>query len=378
MKGLRFFDWFLLPFSILFFATAGISSLAAYITPGKYWFISLSGIAFPFLFLINLIFIIFWLSRKKWLLTGLHFLVFVTGFKTFNVQWAWNSISKTETESAFSVLSFNARNFDFYNWSGNYFGTSTIRQDAMSMIRELNPDIICFQEFFHCDTGKYRIRQYMTDSLGYKEQFLVMPVTLYKHHHWGMAIYSRFPIVNSGEIELPKPQYNRKGSTINLCLFADIKINDDTIRVYNVHFQSIRFGPDEYKMMLNNNLQSSEENLKGMKSIARRMKFALELRTEQLKKVLAHQAECRYPVLFCTDFNDTPSSWAYHTVTKKLSDSFLEKGRGIGITYNGPFPAFRIDYIFHSREMNCLEFRVIRKSLSDHYPLFARFKKEEF
>lgn len=373
MKRLRFFDWFLLPFSILVFAAAGIASLAAFITPGKYWVISLSGIVFPFLFLLNFIFLIFWLSRKSWLLFGLHLFVFVTGFKTFNVQWAWNRDSKPETDSAFSVLSFNARNFDFYNWSGNYFGTSTIRQDAMNMIRELKPDIICFQEFFHCDTGKYRIRQYMTDSLGYNEQFLVMPVRLYQHQHWGMAIYSRYTIVNTGEIELPKPAGPRKGSSINLCLFADIKVKDDTIRVYNVHFQSIRFGPKEYKLMFENNLQASEENLKGIKSIARRMKFALELRTEQLKKVLTHQEQCPYPILFCTDFNDTPSSWAYRQVTKRLSDSFLEKGKGLGITYSGPFPAFRIDYIFYSNRMECREFKVIRQKLSDHYPLYGRF-----
>ncbi|MBL7928350.1 MAG: endonuclease/exonuclease/phosphatase family protein [Bacteroidia bacterium] len=378
MKGLRFFDWFLLPFSLLVWVVAGMSTMAAYITPGKYWVISLSGIVFPFLFLLNFIFLIFWLSRRKWLLLSFHLIVFVTGFKTFNVQWAWNSITKTKSDSDFTVLSFNARNFDFYNWSGNYFGTSTIRQDAMDMIRKLNPDIICFQEFFHCDTGKYRIRQYMTDTLGYQEQFVVMPVTLYKHHHWGMAIYSRYPIVNTGEIELPKPQFNRKGSSINLCLYADIKIKHDTVRVYNVHFQSIRFGPDEYKMMLNNHLQASEENLKGMKSIAHRMKFALEMRTEQLKKVLAHTEQSSYPVLFCTDFNDTPSSWAYWQVTKQLNDSFIQKGKGFGITYSGPFPAFRIDYIFHSREMGCLEFRIIRKYLSDHYPLFARFRAEDF
>lgn len=379
MKGLRFFDWFLLPVSFLVFAAAGMSTLAAFITPGKYLIISLSGIAFPFLFLLNFVFLIFWLSRKKYLLLTLHLMVFVTGFKTFNVQWAWNqNASKAEPDSTFSVLSFNARNFDFYNWSGNYFGTSTIRHDAMNLIRELNPDIICFQEFFHCDTGKYRIRQYMTDSLGYKEQFLVMPVTLYRHHHWGMAIYSRYPIVSTGEIELPKPAGPRKGSSINLCLYADIKVKFDTIRVYNVHFQSIRFGPNEYKMMIDQNMQASEENLKGIKTIARRMKFALGLRTEQLKEVLEHQASSPYPVLFCTDFNDTPSSWAYKQVTQKLNDSFLEKGRGLGITYAGPFPTFRIDYIFHSKMIACTDFRIINRKLSDHYPLFGRFRMEEF
>jgi endonuclease/exonuclease/phosphatase family metal-dependent hydrolase len=364
---------------MLVWVLAGLSSLAAFISPGKYWVISLSGIAFPFLYVLHFIFLLYWLARRQRLLIVLHLLVFIAGFQTFSGQWAWNRNETSETGKAgFSVLSFNARNFDFYNWTGNYLGTSTIRQDAMNMIRNLNPDIICFQEFFHCDTGKYRIRQYMTDTLGYREQWVVMPVRLYRHHHWGMAIYSRYPVVHTGEVELPKPQKPRKGSSINLCLYADIKIQDDTVRVYNVHFQSIRFGPEEYKMMVDKNLEATEENLKGVKSIARRMKFALELRTLQLKKVLEHQQSSPYPVVFCTDFNDTPSSWAYRQVRKTMNDAFLEKGSGLGITYAGPFPAFRIDYIFHSKELPCRRFRVIREKLSDHYPLWAQFGTKEF
>lgn len=375
MNRLSLFDWFILPFSLLVFVLDGMATLAAFIMPGKFWPVSLSGIAFPYLFLLNMVFFSIWLIRRKRILLLLHALLLIAGFNSFNKHWAWNRSSATsERDSTFTVFSFNARNFDFYNWKGNYLGTSTVRHDAMELIRQLNPDIICFQEFFHCDTGKYRIKNYMTDSLGYKEQYVLMPLTLYQHHHWGMAIYSRYPVIATGEIKLPKLDKPRKGSSINLCLFADVVINQDTIRVYNAHFQSIRFSPNEYRMMLGPSVKASEENVKGLKSIIGRIKYAMELRARQVQKVILHLNESPYPVIFCTDFNDTPASWAYRQVSLKLKDSFLEKGRGTGISFSGVFPGFRIDYIFHSEKLACREFRVIRKNLSDHYPLFAGFK----
>ena len=50
-------------------------------------------------------------------------------------------------------------------------------------------------------------------------------------------------------------------------------------------------------------------------------------------------------MILCGDFNDTPLSYTYRQLSRKLTDSFIEKGRGIGNTYIGEFPSFRICYI---------------------------------
>jgi len=52
-----------------------------------------------------------------------------------------------------------------------------------------------------------------------------------------------------------------------------------------------------------------------------------------------------------------------------LKDAFVECGSGIGNTYNGIFPSFRIDYILHQPLFKAHSFRVLKRNLSDHYAL---------
>jgi endonuclease/exonuclease/phosphatase family metal-dependent hydrolase len=69
--------------------------------------------------------------------------------------------------------------------------------------------------------------------------------------------------------------------------------------------------------------------------------------------------------------NDTPFSYAYHTLSYGLKDSFSERGSGFGITYNGPIPGLRIDYILTSPQINIHSHDVLSSTLSDHYPVFS-------
>ena len=48
-------------------------------------------------------------------------------------------------------------------------------------------------------------------------------------NNYGIATFSKFPIVNKGFIKFE--------NTANLSMFCDIKINQDTIRIYNNHLQ---------------------------------------------------------------------------------------------------------------------------------------------
>ncbi len=374
MQRWGFFDLFLLPFSLIIWFMAGIASLAAYIPPVKCWWIAISVPLFPFLFVLNLVLTGYWLYQRKWLLIFLHGLILIPGLKTFGAQWAIRCFdTSADSQKQLSVLSFNVRNFDFYNWKGNYLGTSTVRQDILNLIAKQKPDILCFQEFFHSDTGKYRIMQYLSDTLGYTEHFTVFPIRLYRCYNFGMAIYSRYPIINSQQVPMPRLSGRRRTRNLNLCLYADIRIGKDTVRVYNIHFQSYRFGRQEYELATEGLQANRERNLRTISSLIRKMKRAQGLRTLQVKKVREHMEKSPYPIILCTDLNDTPSSWSYWHLRKKLKDAFLEKGNGLGITYAGPFPALRIDYILHSESLTCSHFKVIRRKLSDHYPLYARF-----
>jgi endonuclease/exonuclease/phosphatase family metal-dependent hydrolase len=374
MQRWLFFDLFLLPFSLMVWFMAGVAALAAHVSPVNGWWIALSAPFFPFLFMLNLVFTGYWIYRKKWLFVIMHGLVLVPGLKTFGAQWAGRCSAGMEQDQAqFSVLSFNVRNFDFYNWKGNYLGTSTIRQDILNLIAEVKPDILCFQEFFHSDTGKYRIMHYLSDTLGYTEHFTVLPIRLYECFNFGMAIYSRYPIINSRQLPMPQSAGRRRTRHLNLCLYADIRVGDDTVRVYNIHFQSYRFGRQEYELVTEGLQVNREKNSKAISSLMRKMKQAQGLRALQVERVREHMEKSPYPIILCTDLNDTPSSWSYWHLRKNLKDAFLEKGCGLGITYAGPFPALRIDYILHSHSLTSSHFQIIRRPLSDHYPLYVRF-----
>jgi endonuclease/exonuclease/phosphatase (EEP) superfamily protein YafD len=57
-----------------------------------------------------------------------------------------------------------------------------------------------------------------------------------------------------------------------------------------------------------------------------------------------------------------------------LEDSFIECGSGVGNTYNGAFPSFRIDYMMHSDKIEALDYRTLKADLSDHFPLVVGFR----
>jgi endonuclease/exonuclease/phosphatase family metal-dependent hydrolase len=56
-------------------------------------------------------------------------------------------------------------------------------------------------------------------------------------------------------------------------------------------------------------------------------------------------------------------------MSEGLHNSFRKKGSGLGITYNGDFPNFQIDYILASPEFEIRNYLITDKKLSDHYPV---------
>jgi endonuclease/exonuclease/phosphatase family metal-dependent hydrolase len=104
--------------------------------------------------------------------------------------------------------------------------------------------------------------------------------------------------------------------------------------------------------------------------ILEKLQIAYPKRAEQAKIIMKHIENSPYPVIVCGDFNDTPISYAVNNMLSGgLINSFREKGSGLGITYNGDFPNFQIDYILVSPSFSVKNYRIIQKKVSDHYAL---------
>ena len=254
--------------------------------------------------------------------------------------------------------------FDLYNWYHSY----ETRPKIFGSLSEISPDILCLQEFYTSEgLSDYNnidtVKNYLNTPFVHYE----FTTTLREHDHWGIATFSRFPIINQGKIIF-------NTSKNNICIFSDVVINTDTLRIYNIHLQSIGFSKKDNKfrddLMSENN---TDNQIDQGKNIIRRLKLAFIQRSLQVNMIVAHLKTCPYKIIMCGDFNDTGASYTYEKLTQHLEDSFVEKVLGFGRTYAGKWPQFRIDYILHSEQLNCSKYKRSEETFTDHYPITAHF-----
>ncbi len=254
--------------------------------------------------------------------------------------------------------------FDLYNWTKNREN----RNKILVNLSEINPDILCLQEFYTSEEkGDYNNIDTVKHILKTKYFHCEYTVTLRKFDHWGIATFSKYPIINQGKILF-------QTTSNNICIYSDIVINKDTIRVYNIHLQSISFSKGDNKFLDDViSEKDAEDEVGNSKNILRRLKRAFLKRTKQVDMIVLHMKTCRYKIIVCGDFNDTAASYTYQQLSKNLNDSFIEKGLGFGRTYAGKWPQFRIDYILHSKALSCSGFKRSAETFTDHYPITAYF-----
>lgn len=338
-----------------------LSYLAPYANPKDFWPFAFLGLAYPWLLIINILFLVGWIlmwKRHYWL----SLFVILAGWSNMkNLVSLGNNDQKIEGYK-YKILSFNVRNFDLYNWSHN----KSTRDHIFEMLTDESPDILCLQEYFHGDSGRFETQSKLEQIMKTNSPHIEYTQTRRGTDHWGIATFTSLPIVGKGRVPF---QYHSN----NICMYTDVKMKDDTIRIYNMHLQSVSLADKDYKFI--DALKSGDDTLKvdhleeGSISILRRMKRAYVKRTTQIEKILKHIDECHYPVIICGDFNDTPFSYTYRSFSSKFRDAFQHSGSGVGATYIGFLPSYRIDFIFHSDSLTSSGFRVLPYELSDHYPI---------
>ena len=281
-------------------------------------------------------------------------------FFAFNTTQKFNYQKDKET---LRVAHWNVARF--IEWYRNNNKGSQTRLKMMDQIKEQNADVLCLQEFFtSTDPTFYDNLNHLTKELGYN----------YYYYAWmndgdlqwfGNAIFSRFPIVDSGKVYFPHSKFPET------LLQADIAFGKDTIRVYTTHLQSLNFKKKDFESIeeIKDEQKGIIENSKGIFGKVRR---AMMVRKEQVDIIDEILSNDPYPSIFTGDFNDVPNSYAYTTIKgDRYQDIFLEKGFGVGRTFNAISPTLRIDYLFASKEFEIKQFNRIVKDFSDHYMLIA-------
>jgi len=342
-----------------------ISIVSPLFNPHKNWIPAFFGLAYPYIAFLTLILVVVmaFFSLRKALVPLLIFIAGIGPCKhSFNIVSQNNNFSPNETD--IKILSQNVHLMGAYDPSGKITADS-----VLEVIGTERPDIACFQEFYLRDeiTGR-NCGDFMDEGL-FADYALSLYADSTTNTYLSLITFSKFPIIKDGVVET-----KQKSERSIFALWCDVIVNNDTVRVYNVHLQSIGFTANEESLFTEENEGNSELEVKS-KSTARKLKRAFVGRSRQVEILSEHIKTSPYPVFLAGDFNDTPVSFTYRKLRGELRDAFLDSGsRGMGKTYNGPFPSFRIDYIFFPDKFESAEFKVIGRSYSDHFPISCRFR----
>jgi endonuclease/exonuclease/phosphatase (EEP) superfamily protein YafD len=346
-----------------------LASLSPSVEPQSSNFIYILSLAYPLFLLINILFILYWMYFKK-IYFILSLVVVLFGYSNLSHLVSLNLTSESKEVPEFSIMSFNVRLFNRYNW----IEAENLDQQILDYISKESPDIIAFQEFINSRKDNFPYIKKMK-ALGYP-YFKVEP--RYSNHPngelFGLVTFSKFKIKDSGVVH----QYdNGKGKSS--ALFTDIDVKGKLIRVFNTHLKSLRFLPTDYDFVENISENNEKEVLEKSKSIFSKVMNSALKRDTEVDHILLEVDSSPYPVIVLGDFNEPPYSHSYPQFIKKLKDPFLKFGFGLGTTYDGisTIPGLRLDYILHDQKLVATGFISGPSHLSDHRPLISWFRFTE-
>lgn len=336
--------------NLILVITTFFSYLSPYVNPGTFWFISFLGIAYPWFLLFNILFVVYWLARKLrffWyslgcILLGWTHLIGFVGFHVF---------SGDPDEHSIRVLTYNMRILS----TGSKDLDQNVYDNTRDFFKKTGADVLCIQEFKMLNKVAFEmLKKYRIGD--------VYPY-LYKEDKIAVMILSRYPIVGKGNLKLQEWG--------NGCLFADIRKNGKTVRVYCMHLHSNRVTETANQVMSEGDFKE-EHTWFQVRHILAKVKNGAAIRALQAEKVAAHIAASPYPVIVCGDMNETPQSYVYHLISHNLNDAFKEKAFGLGSTFAGSIPALRIDYILTDPRLQIRNHRILKSvKFSDHYPVVS-------
>lgn len=361
---LNFLDKIVLVVAICLAIALLLSYRAGSADPRTHILIAFFGLGYPFILIGNLVCCGYWLLRSKtifWVATLI--LVFV-GIKpltaTFAIMGDEGNAVKNQDDHL-RVMTYNVHQFKRYGQNND----ESTKNQIIQIIKDQNPDVISFQEFYTRPRGKFDIIDSLKKELGFRYLYY-LPSVKNDYESAGLAIFSKYPIKNKGKILFD--QYLRGNESI----YVDVLFKSRIIRVYNVHLQSISFEKQDYDYL--EKVQKMTAEKAAAKRIVYMLKSAFQKRSHQVDIVKQHLDLCQVPYVIMGDFNDTPASYAVTQITSALNNAFTKKGSGWGKTYNGKFPNFQIDYIACTKKIEVVNYHITKALLSDHFPVRSDLK----
>ncbi len=348
--------------NVIFASLLILSSLAPYINPGKFWPVAILGLVFPFLLIVNILFILFWLFvKRKWSLVSaiVFFIALPQLFNTVAFH-PGNNFNYQKKEGQLRILSWNVGLMNYTALDSN----EAIRENLkiFNEIRKTNADVICLQEIFSdvIPGNHYNILDSISRTMHYPYQYFSYDFPKFNGAFYsGNVIYSKYPIIDTAKHDFPKPF----GGSL---LRAMILFNKDTVSIFTTRMQMMLFHQEEYEALYKIK-HLKDKDLSGSKDLISKLKYGYQQRSLTLDIIHSQIKKAHGHVFFMGDLNDVPTSYSYRTVKQNMKDAWLQKGFGLGRTYNQLSPTLRIDYLFYSKQIKIQQYKQIKSTGSDHY-----------
>lgn len=349
----------------------------AFISPYDFWYFAVLGIAFPFLLVAQLIFLFVWISYKsKWFILPLFSLII--GYQHISSLVGFNLPSNTNTSAevdstTLSILSWNVRWFDKQT-RNNRDEVKDYAPQMFELIQKENADVLCIQEFIEQPKNPESSNVQRLVKMGYKYFYRVVDYGATRtNNEVGVAIFSKYPFINKNRLRYPGTVKERAAESL---ISVDVIKNQDTIRIFNTHLQSILLNNSDYEN-LQKIMSANESVIDNSKPIFNKLKTGYKFRSQQAQIVSDQLNASKYKTILAGDFNDVPNSYTYFKIKGDRKDAFVEKGSFIGTTYRELGFTLRIDYLIADPSFDVLSYQRIKVPYSDHYPIKAVFKLSE-
>ncbi len=353
------------------------ASFSAFISPEIFSYTSIFALVFPYLFVIGILLCIagFFINKKSGVL-----LLIVLLFGSYNLVHtiAFNvpkTFTTTKDSSTLRIMTWNVQSFDSYLMKHkNKDGYKANRSNMLQLIMDYNPDVICFQEYLDYENTKNRrsIRYDLIDA-GYPYSYASNEKFIESKRKFaaygGTAIYSKYPLTDSGRIKLIDSDVGKQ----EYMIYASLNFNEKPVRIFTAHLASYNLYTDTAET------DHSKENIY---TITYKLKHSIEykiretglIHLEEVQLIRKQIDASPYPVIYCGDMNSTPCTFPYRYLKNDLQDAFLKKGSGLGVTFYKLLYTLRIDFCLVNKKMNVLQSTVSKVKLSDHYPVISDVK----
>jgi len=340
MRKLGLLDKIIFVLNSLFAFGLLISYLLPYVPPKTFQLLSVLSLGVPLLIILNFIFLVFWAVRlKRQFLLSL--IILLIGYNhVFSLFQFFGNTEEIHSDSL-SIMSYNVRMFNAYKWSKD----KNISTEIADFVLEKNPDVLLTQEHF---MGENKI----FEDYPYNYKF-----SKDKNSEFGSAIYSKYPIIKKHSVGFLEDGNNN-------AIFVDIVKNHDSLRIFNVHFQSLNIKPEIKDLK-----KGSSRRLVG------RIGYGFKLQQNQAEMLMKEVEKSPYKTLIIGDFNNTAFSYIYKMVKgDRFKDAFLKAGTGFGKSFNLSYFPLRIDFFLIDKSIEIESFEVFPVNYSDHFPGLTRIK----